>query len=506
VARLREQRPEWQRADGACPACVQEAVLSLLLETGDATLDRVVQAVWPLDAEAAFGALPTPLRLRADPRFTGRGATIAVVDAAFYPHDDLIRPRNRIRAWVDAGVSEMEAIRFAPHESPRWPRWDLREPHQWHGLMTTSAAAGNGWVSHGLYRGMAPDADLVLVQARDADGHIGGDSIARALAWLLAHRRELDISIVNVSLGADAMDTAEHNVVDAAVARLVSDGIIVIVAAGNDGERQLFPPASAAAALTIGGLDDRNVIARSERALWHSRYGVTLDGFDKPELVAPSVWVVAPILPGSDVHHEAAALFARRGASDAGVEWRIGELKLVTPHYQHVEGTSFASPIVAGTVACMLEANRSLGPPRIRELLLAACHRVDGAPPERQGAGALDAGRAVLLAASDHHRGTVDAPQSPVVDDRAARFVLHDHHAHSVQVVGSWDGWRTPGVPASRVEPGLWAAELAPAAPGTYDYKFLLDDVVWLADPANPLRRRDGLGGWNSSFIIPARQ
>jgi serine protease AprX len=477
-----------------------------LLETGDATLDRVVQAVWPLDAEAAFGALPTPLRLRADPRFTGRGVTMAIVDAAFYPHDDLVRPRNRIRAWADSGVSEMEAIRFAPNETPRWPGWDVREPHQWHGLMTSSAAAGNGWASHGLYRGMAPDADLVLVQARDTDGHIAGASIARALGWLLAHHREFDISVVNVSLGADAMDAAEHNAVDAAVARLVTEGIIVIVAAGNDGERRLFPPASAAAALTIGGLDDRNVLARSEQALWHSRYGVTLDGFDKPELVAPSVWIVAPVLPGSDVHREAADLFARRASGDASVEWRIGELKLVTPHYQHVEGTSFASPIVAGTAACMLEANRSLGPRRIRELLLAACHPVDGAPPERQGAGALDAGRAVLLAARDHHRSTVDASQSPVVDDHGARFVLHDHRANSVQVVGSWDGWRTPGVAASRVEPGLWAAELAPTAPGTYDYKFLVDNLVWLADPANPLRRHDGLGGWNSSFIIPARQ
>jgi serine protease AprX len=482
---------------------VQQALLSLLLETAGDRLDRVVQAVWPLDAEAAFGALPTPLRLRADPRFTGRGVTMAIVDAAFYPHDDLVRPRNRVRAWADAGSSDMGAIRFAPHETPRWPGWDLGEPAQWHGLMTSAAAAGNGWSSHGLYRGMAPDADLVLVQARDATGHIGGASIARALNWLHAHRGEFGISAVNVSLGADAMDAGEHNAVAAAVARLVGEGVVVVVAAGNDGERWLLPPASAPAALTIGGLDDRNVLTRSERTLWHSRYGVTADGFDKPELVAPSVWVVAPVLPGTDVAREASELFARRARGDASAEGRIGELKLVTPFYQHVEGTSFASPIVAGTVACMREANPSLSPRRVRELLVAACHRVEGAPLERQGAGAIDAGRAVLLAAADRHRVEADIARSPVIDDRGARFFLHDHRASSVEVVGSWDGWRTPGVPASAVEPGLWEARLESARPGTYDYKFLVNEEVWLADPANPTRQRDGHGGWNSSFMLP---
>jgi serine protease AprX len=403
VARLRAQRPEWRRADGACPACVQQALLSLLLETTEDKLDRVVQAVWPLDAEAAFGALPTPLRLRADPLFTGRGVTIAIVDAAFYPHDDLVHPHNRIRAWADAGSSEMDALRFARDEIPRWPGWDLHEPAQWHGLMTSAAAAGDGWRSQGLYRGMAPDADLVLVQARDAVGHVGGASIARALDWLHVHRREFEISVVNVSLGADEMDSGEHNAVDAAVTRLVDDGVVVVVAAGNDGERRLLPPASAPAALTIGGLDDRNVLSRAERAVWHSRFGVTHNGFEKPELVAPSVWVVAPVLPGTDVAREAAELFARRAIGDSSAESRIDELKLVTPHYQHVEGTSFASPIVAGTVACMREANRSLSPRRIRELLVTACHRVEGAPAERQGAGALEAGRAVLLALADRH-------------------------------------------------------------------------------------------------------
>src|SRR5215213_1009142 len=123
--------PHWRRFDGACPACVQQVLLDILLNDGEAALHARIQHFWPLDAEAAFGALPTPLRLHADPRFTGRGITVAVIDAAFSPHPDLTRPRNRIRAWVDAARDPAEARYFAPDETPSWPGAEAREPGQW---------------------------------------------------------------------------------------------------------------------------------------------------------------------------------------------------------------------------------------------------------------------------------------------------------------------------------------------------------------------------------------
>ena len=56
---------------------------------------------------------------------------------------------------------------------------------------------------------------------------------------------------------------------------------------------------------------------------------------------------------------------------------------------------------------------------------------------------------------------------------------------------------RGPESPPSCVEPGLWRASI-PSRSGRHLYKFLVDDRVWLADPANPVRAHDGLGGWNS--------
>jgi len=398
LERMAAAHPRWRREQGACPACVQDALLELLLESGGAALHAGIQRVWPLDAEAAFGALPTPLRLHADPRFRGRGVTMAQVDAGFYPHRDLVRPRNRIRAWVDAGRTPIAVRRFGAREVPYWPRWNAGDPYQWHGLMTSAAAAGNGALSHGLYRGLASEADLVLMQAREANGRIPNRSIARALRWLARNASELDLRVVSISVGGDPVATLAGNAVDEAVAELVGIGVTVVAAAGNDGVRRLIPPATAPAALTIGGLDDKNTFAAAELELWHSNYGESSSGALKPELVAPSLWVAAPVLPGTSLAEEARMLFACRTAGDPSVEARIAGLKLITPFYQHVEGTSFAAPLVASTVACMLEANPALSPADVRALLVASAEPVPGAAPERQGAGALHAGRAVALA------------------------------------------------------------------------------------------------------------
>ena len=500
--RLALDHPGWRREDGACPACVQQALLTTLVERGEAEFHEGLQRGWPLDAEAAFGAIPTPLRRHADPRLSGAGLTLALVDSAFHPHPDLTRPRNRIRAWVDASTPSVRALRFGPDEEPRWPGWDAARPAQWHGLMTSVVAAGNGRSSHGLYRGLAPEADLVLVQVMDEQGRIGNAAIARALEWLERHGASLGVRVVSLSLGGEPVEPLAGNPVDTAVARLVAKGLTVVVAAGNDGERRLVPPGTAPAAVTVGGLDDRNSFDDAETALWHSSYGETAFGAGKPEIVAPSLWVVAPVLPDSELHHEARELFRRRAMDDPAVEARIAETRLVTPHYQHVEGTSFAAPIAAGIVATMLEANPALKPRRLRELLVAACRPIPGAPAERQGAGAVSAGRATALARSDRHGEGADFAHSPIVENGRVRFLLHEHATGSVRVLGSWDAWQAPGLEAREVEPGVWQADLARPRDGRYAYKFQLDGARWLVDHANPARAHDGFGGFNSLLAL----
>ena len=80
-------------------------------------------------------------------------------------------------------------------------------------------------------------------------------------------------------------------------------------------------------------------------------------------------------------------------------------------------------------------------------------------------------------------------------------FTLHDHTARSVALFGSWDGWRRPHN-AAQLEPGVWQITLPPLPPGQHAYKYLLDGVRWLDDPANPAKVHDGYGGFNSVLTI----
>jgi serine protease AprX len=494
--------PFWRRDDGACPACVQQNLLRTLLENGDAALHEAIQTAWPLDAEAAFGVLPTRLRLHADPRFSGRGVTLALVDSGFYPHPDLVEPRNRIRAWVNAAADPITVIEFGTDEAPHWPDWNSARDWQWHGTMTSTVAAGNGFLSHGLYSGLAHSSNLVLIQVRDANEHITSASIERALSWILKAGARLGIRVVSLSVSGDPVARLAGNPVDETVQSLVEAGISVVAAAGNDGQRRLLPPATAPFAVTVGGIDDHRLFSRDEVSLWHSNYGNASNDVSKPELVAPSIWVAAPVLPGSSIATEAVELFHRRIRSEAEVEARIAELKLITPHYQHVEGTSFAAPIVASSIACLLEANPSLPPLLIRDILKETAHAVPGVDRERQGAGALSAGQAVARALTEKHRSDGQVLTSPRVMVDGVVFSLHDHQAAQVQVLGSWDGWRAPGLAARAVEAGFWQTPNIPLPPGRHFYKFLLNGETWLDDPANPRKAADGLGGLNSVLVV----
>ena len=263
-------------------------------------------------------------------------------------------------------------------------------------------------------------------------------------------------------------------------------------AAGNDGVRALNPPATAPAALTIGGIDDHNTFSDAEISLWHSNYGTGVGGIPKPELVAPSIWVVAPVLPGSSVEQEAVSLFSRRHLGLPEVEARIAAEKLITPYYQHVDGTSFAAPLVASTVACMLEANPRLTPALVREILLRTAHALPGVPSEQQGAGALEAGMAVSMALREQHESLAACTSLPYITRQRIEFVFHEHQAQEVRVSGSWHGWDGPGLALTQAEPGVWRGDIPRLPPGEYTYKFLVDGWRWLDDPGNPDKRWDG--------------
>ncbi|HYT49804.1 MAG TPA: S8 family serine peptidase, partial [Pyrinomonadaceae bacterium] len=162
--------------------------------------------------------LPTPLRMDADERFTGRGVTVAFLDSGFYAHPDLTTPTNRILAYHSIFAEEGDQTSL-----------ETNDVASWHGMMTSVVAAGNGGLADGFYRGIASEANLVLVKI-GRTGRITEDQIQRGLEWVLAHHKEHQIRIVNISAGGDFDESYLTNSLAQTVERCVREGLTVVCA------------------------------------------------------------------------------------------------------------------------------------------------------------------------------------------------------------------------------------------------------------------------------------
>jgi len=362
--------------------------------------------------------LPTPLRMDADERFTGRGVTIAFLDSGFYAHPDLTKPTNRIVAYKSIFSAEGDQTSL-----------ETNDVASWHGMMTSVVAAGNGELAGGFYRGIASDANVALVKI-GRTGRISEAQIQKGLEWVLDHAAEFKIRVVNISAGGDFEESYLTNSLSQTVERCTRAGLTVICAVGNAGHvpgHPVLPPASAPSCIAVGGLDDQNSLDRARRGMYRSSYGPTIDGLQKPEVIAPGIWVAAPILPKTPTAEEAELYSQLNSLSDdelrtvielhEGVDKDLDEaatlpipllrqlitIKLregnvINEHYKYVDGTSFAAPIVSSIVASMLEANPRLTPQQIKRILIDTAERVHDVEVDRQGWGVVNARAAVARA------------------------------------------------------------------------------------------------------------
>ena len=464
-----------------------------------------------------FGVIPTTVRLNGNPEYTGKGVTVAFLDSGFYPHPDLITPVNRIVAYKDLTRERRSLFSTGPVES-----W------QWHGTQTSIAAAGNGQLSNGVYCGLAHEAELVLVKVSER-GHITEENIAEGIRWVIANRERYNIRVLNISLGGDEDVPCSKSIVDQAAEEAIGQGIAVVAAAGNSEGRHSIPPANSPSVITVGGYTDHNRLNGSGLDLYHSNFGMTADGTVKPEIVAPAMWVAAPILPETRLYERAEALSRLGAAVDyqlpdlarelkdaaelpeqladatairAYVDAALQQEKIVAAHYQHVDGTSFAAPIVTSVVAQMVQANPALTPGAIKNILISTADRIVTEPVIRQGYGVVNAGRAVEFAKTEHHALNVVGCKPPRVESGRLMFVFHDDSAHSVSVAGDFNGWSQVATPLKRNESGLWFTEIANPQAGRFEYKFVVNGRRWLEDPSNGMKAPDNYGGLNSVLVI----
>ncbi|MFE5817949.1 S8 family serine peptidase [Streptomyces sp. NPDC056479] len=191
-----------------------------------------------------------------------------------------------------------------------------------HGTHVASIAAGTGAKSGGKYKGVAPGADLLNGKVLDDEGFGDDSSIVAGMEWAA----EQGADVINLSLGGP--DTPEIDPMEAAVNKLSAEkGVLFAIAAGNSGPETVGSPGSAEAALTVGAVDDKDALAP-----WSSTGPRVGDGGIKPDVTAPGVAITAASAKGSLIEQE------------------VGENP---PGYLTIDGTSMATPHVAGAAAIL---------------------------------------------------------------------------------------------------------------------------------------------------------
>ena len=517
IERIKNGHPLWTENDGACSRCVDYYQTEIVIQ------QRMLPEIgpyFPVKSADDFIILPSGLRLDADPRYTGKGITICFIDSGFYLHPDIVSFRNRVKKVMDITKPDREPEFF-------------RLPHNesWHGTMTSVVCAGDGYLSKGLYKGIACDAELVLLKVQDDTGQLHTQYIIDALQWVIDNYKEYGIRIVNISLGADRVTSYKESKIDQLAELLIKNGVTVIAASGNDEQDLIKTPADSPNVITVGGIDDENNLEK-ESKLYHSTFGQTTDGFTKPELVAHAIWIAAPVLPGTKEKKEAEILYSFLqtnddelkselllnsshtrldervyGSNDVTfirqcIEQRIQTAKYISPAYMHVDGTSFAAPLVTAVVAQLLEANSTLTPLMVRQILFSTAKRIDGVAAERQGFGVIRPRKAILKTLK---REIIMKPYpSPEVNARqnTISFYVQNECASQISLAGTFNHWAQDVLLMEPGKNGIWKIEIPMLPAGRYHYKFFVDDKMWMEDIDNPYREPDGFNGFNSILVI----
>lgn len=289
----------------------------------------------------------------------GEGTGVAVVDTGIATGGDLA---GQVRAAVDFTAEGDGIDRYG------------------HGTFVAGLIAGTGLSSAGAVRGVAPGAHLVSVKVAGQDGSTDLVTVLAGLQWVVDHRDDYDIHVLNLSLGVSSAEDYRTNPLNIAVERVWNAGIVVVAAAGNDGALPgtITKPGDDPLVVTAGASDDRTTVAVNDDTLAaFSGAGPTAsNGVAKPDVVAPGTSVVSVRAPGSTI--------------DAAVpSARIGE------HYFKGSGTSFSAALVSGAAAVVLSRDPSLTPNQIKRRLAAGARTMPGLDPLSVGGGELDVWSAV---------------------------------------------------------------------------------------------------------------
>jgi serine protease AprX len=351
----------------------------------------------------------------------GTGVNVAIIDSGVASWHDDLDPQHIVQ-FVD----------FVDFQTSAYDDYG-------HGTHVAGIIAGNGYDSGGARSGIAPGARLVVLKVLDADGTGYISNVIAAFDYAVQHKAELNIRVINLSVAAGVYESYTTDPLTLAARRAVDAGLVVVTAAGNFGKNAsggaqyggVTAPGNAPWVLTVGATSHNGTITRADdsMAAFSSRGPTYIDYAAKPDIVAPGVGIESLTDQGTLLFktHPSARLW---GAVDTAAQ-----------PYLSLSGTSMAAPVVAGTVALMLQANPSLTPNLVKAILQYTAEHRAKIDDLTQGGGFLNARGAVQLASALANPGTPQGAPDPTPWNRHINWGNHRLGGGLLQ--SDANAWRT---------------------------------------------------------------
>ncbi len=283
---------------------------------------------------------------------TGKGVTVAVLDTGIYPHKDF---DNRITSFYDC-------------LNNRSHMYDDNS----HGTHVCGIIGGSGRQSHGLYKGIAPQCNLISVKMLDSKGLGSSQAMIKGINWILDNQKKYDIKIVNISVGTESVSCADsQSELVIAVEKMWQQGITVIASAGNNGPdyHTITVPGISSKIITVGASQAmKGLDSNGKPHFTYSGKGPTHCNIPKPDVTAPGSHIIS-------CHHY--------GNS-----------------YTTKSGTSMSTPIVSGAAALAFSYNPKLTNEVFKEKLCISARDM-GLDRYTQGYGEMDLQKLLLLVKPD---------------------------------------------------------------------------------------------------------
>ena len=271
----------------------------------------------------------------ADSRYLGTGICAAILDTGIALHPDL---KDRVAGFRDFTGSSIKC-----------------RDDSGHGTHVAGILAGNGISSGGTYAGMAPRTDLLIGKVLDREGNGNVDNVISGIQWVMESAVSCGIRIVNISVGTQPdLAQSQKDRLQKAVEELWDMGLIVVVSAGNYGPRSgtVVVPGNSRKVITVGVPDSPSSFSRSHRErINYSGRGPTNECVIKPDIFAPGTGILS-----------CNSRFSFPGE----------------PPYIMKSGTSMATPVVSGALACLLSKYPDMTNVEVKLKLRESCMKIPG--------------------------------------------------------------------------------------------------------------------------------